>query len=141
MYSIPTVKTMALFKKHNKLKGILLKANKTILLLTILCSACLSYAENANLDENYTMTRKEWLHTNISNYLSGFNRYDHSLLIIDQQIRVAIYISNDNNKKDAEALLNRWKNQIEQIKNHYTWASKLEIITNVYNEFSEATKR
>ena len=132
---------MALFKKHNKLKGILLKANKTILLLTILCSACLSYAENANLDENYTMTRKEWLHTNISNYLSGFNRYDHSLLIIDQQIRVAIYISNDNNKKDAEALLNRWKNQIEQIKNHYTWASKLEIITNVYNEFSEATKR
>jgi len=74
------------------------------------------FADKGILNETYTLTRKDWLKTRISNYLSGFQRFDYALLIVEPQIRISVYISNDTERKDAENILKRWENQIKMIK-------------------------
>lgn len=114
--------------------------NLKILVCVILTTLfCQTSAENLN--EKYTPTRKEWITTRISNYLSSFHRFDNSLLIIEPEIRISIYVYNDDDIKDAKSLLARWSTQVEIIKNEYIWAKSLKVTTNIYKEFSPATQR
>ncbi|MDC0977646.1 hypothetical protein OAR19_00140 [bacterium] len=103
---------------------------KKIIFIMVLFSIIIA----GNLDNQYKITRAEWLKTDICNYVNGFNKFDTTVIVGDI-ISIGIYYNKSSqNIKKANQLKNRFKTQVQHILNKHSWASNLKLIVTVYGE-------
>ena len=84
------------------------------------------------MKEKMVLTRKDFIELKVSSYLSGYKKFDTSVLSIGNTISVSIYLFPEEDRKYAEVLLKKWKEQIKMMMDQYEWGKKLEVRTQIY---------
>jgi len=109
--------------------------------LSFLCCLTLisSIAFAADLTQPVAISRKDFLEFKTSSYVAGFKKYDSSVLITDNEIRVSLYLNQKQSQNDAKAILKRMKSHLELMLKQYEWAKDIIVNTSVWHENSKAT--
>lgn len=109
--------------------------------LRFLCCLAIisSTAFAADLTQPIAISRKDFLEFKTSSYIGGFKKYDSSVLIVDNEIRVSLYLNPKQSQNDAKAILKRMKSHLELMLKQYDWAKDIMVHTSVWHENSNAT--